>query len=440
MTEPERATSLAEINAAGPWADQRGAIDVAISVLDALAPLHSENRSVGVLSPASITRRDDGQLVIAEAAADPRYASPQVRSGETPGPADDCYAVGAILYEMLAGRPPQPVRVTDPDHVRDPTEFRPDIAPPLTAAVMRALAPNPAARYAEATTLRADLDAIRVALSPQAELTRVEVVPPQVANTLRPPARRTPWTAAALATLAVLAIGAITYLVMRDDPTAVPAVAGKPAQEAQATLAKAGLSSTVAQEASSAVPQGAVVRTDPAAGTEVAAGSTVVLYVNGTSTAALSVPSVIGQTETAATATLQGAGLRATVTSVTDAAPAGTVLTQNPPAGATVAGGATVTITVSAGFGSTTPTTPTTTGPSTTTGTGSTVTVPNLVGKNDLDASDELERLGLVVGDITEQASTQAEGTVLSQSPAAGTQVAADAEVGFVVATANPSP
>lgn len=77
----------------------------------------------------------------------------------------DIYALGAILYEMLTGRPPFPgddpfviasVRLLgDP---MAPRALNPAVSPQAEEIVLRALRRDPAERYASALVLRADLE------------------------------------------------------------------------------------------------------------------------------------------------------------------------------------------------------------------------------------------------------------------------------------------
>src|SRR4029077_16116047 len=82
----------------------------------------------------------------------PGYLAPeQVQSGVA-DPASDVFAVGALLYDLLAGRPAFPGR-TPTERVRALTDGRP-LAPlreavpsALAAVVAKALARDPAARH-----------------------------------------------------------------------------------------------------------------------------------------------------------------------------------------------------------------------------------------------------------------------------------------------------
>lgn len=121
-----------------------------------------------------------------------------------------------------------------------------------------------------------------------------------------------------------------------------------------------GLGFKVAQqnEASSSVPSGRVTRTDPPAGSSAPKGSTVTLFVS-TGPAQSTVPSVVGLSQAAATAQLQGAGFQVNVVTapVLDPTQDGIVQSQNPSAGSQANPGTTVTIVVGHKVGGNTTTT-----------------------------------------------------------------------------------
>ena len=107
---------------------------------------------------------------------------------------------------------------------------------------------------------------------------------------------------------------------------------------------------TVTQQASSTVTTGSVISQNPAAAANVASGSAVNLVVSS-GPATVSVPNVVNQTQAAATSAITAAGL--TVGSVTtQSSPtvaSGSVISQNPAAGGSVASGSAVNLVVSSG-------------------------------------------------------------------------------------------
>jgi serine/threonine protein kinase len=95
------------------------------------------------------------------------YMAPEQAAGRVGeiGPAVDVYALGAILYEMLTGRPPleadawdrtiQQVLHADPT---PPTRLQPDVPPALETVCLKCLEKEPGRRYARAGDLADDLD------------------------------------------------------------------------------------------------------------------------------------------------------------------------------------------------------------------------------------------------------------------------------------------
>jgi eukaryotic-like serine/threonine-protein kinase len=127
----------------------------------------------------------------------------------------------------------------------------------------------------------------------------------------------------------------------------VPEVAGEPQANATATLSAAGLKVTVVKREVTEPPAGTVISQSPAAGARTKAGSQVTIVV-AQAPAKTPVPSVIGQSEVEAEATLSGAGFTVkTVTrEVTDTSKVGFVVQQSPVADHQLPKGALVTIAV----------------------------------------------------------------------------------------------
>jgi len=118
---------------------------------------------------------------------------------------------------------------------------------------------------------------------------------------------------------------------------------------AQAALIAAGLTvGTVTTQASATVAVGHIISQSPAAGATVAGGSPVNLV---RSSGPIAVPNVIGNTEAAAVAAINAAGLSPSVTSrpYSNVVAAGRVITQSPAGGVNVGPGATVQLAVSRG-------------------------------------------------------------------------------------------
>lgn len=94
----------------------------------------------------------------------PRYLSPERATGREATPSSDLYALGIVLYEMLAGHPPfggHTPYAAAVAHQRQPVpplrEIRPELDPDLAAVVERALAKAPWERYTDAAAMRTAL-------------------------------------------------------------------------------------------------------------------------------------------------------------------------------------------------------------------------------------------------------------------------------------------
>jgi beta-lactam-binding protein with PASTA domain len=133
----------------------------------------------------------------------------------------------------------------------------------------------------------------------------------------------------------------------------IPDESGKDPTVAGAELGALNLKPTSASEASNTEPAGKVTRTNPPAGTSVASGSPVTIYVSS-GPQPVPVPDERGQPEAVAKAALEAAGFSVVVK---PSGATGTITQQNPVSG-TAPKGSTVTITVGGGGSTTTTSTP----------------------------------------------------------------------------------
>jgi WD40 repeat protein/tRNA A-37 threonylcarbamoyl transferase component Bud32 len=141
----------------------------------------------------------------------PSYAAPEQVEGlaKTVGPAADIYALGAIFYQMLTGRPPfqaatvhqtlEQVKTADPV---PPSRLQPGLPRDAETICLKCLQKGPHRRYADASALAEDLDRF---LAGRPILAR----PIGPAERLRKWVRRRP--AVALLSSAVVAVAAIGF-------------------------------------------------------------------------------------------------------------------------------------------------------------------------------------------------------------------------------------
>jgi serine/threonine-protein kinase len=212
--------------------------------------------------------------------------------------------------------------------------------------------------------------------------------------------------------------GVITLRV--SSPTiAMPNVVGQARAQAAQTLAAKNLTGNFVEEDSDQ-PPGTVLRSDPAAGGQVAKlpqGGRPTVSVVIAREPLVAVPGVAGQNPFAAAATLGGAGFQVTVAEEpNDTVPKGAVVRTDPAEGTPVPKGSPVTLYVSSGP--------------------STVPMPSVVNLPRANAEALLNQtlgLGVVVNLVN--AGPTKKGIVVSQNPPAGTQVAKGTTVAIFVGT-----
>ena len=217
--------------------------------------------------------------------------------------------------------------------------------------------------------------------------------------------------------LAYLLVAFVVFpsgIVPRD--VKVPNVVGLDYGDAVRRLEQAGFKTEQGETRfNSSAPKMTVLEQTPSAGSNDAVGGTVTLAVSGGQKMG-SVPALVGMTQTDAERSLEAAGFDVgEVTEQPNDAPRGQVIATRPSPGAQVPMPGSVALVVSAG--------PTV------------VLTPDVVGRNFAQARQLLEQVGLALGDVTTPNGGSADGsaTVLSQSPAANSQVARGARINLQV-------
>jgi serine/threonine-protein kinase len=181
----------------------------------------------------------------------------------------------------------------------------------------------------------------------------------------------------------------------------IPRVEGLRRAEAEQRLKDAGFKVDVREEESDTVKRGRAIGTSPPENSDLEKGRTVVLTIS-TGKPRVAVPDVTGKREEAARRVLEDAGLRVDVTEEeTEDRDPGTVLSQDPKAGAEVEKGSSVTLTVAKAPPR--------------------VEVPDVLDKTEAEARASLQRAGFNVRRVREEVDTPDEdGVVIDQDPPAG--------------------
>jgi beta-lactam-binding protein with PASTA domain len=211
--------------------------------------------------------------------------------------------------------------------------------------------------------------------------------------------------------------GGVTLVVSSgSQKLAVPLVVGKEESDAVTMLETAGFTADVDEEEST-VPQGQVIKQTPSAGTTLARNATVSIVVSKGVVLKVTVPDVVGQAENDAKNAVVAAELKAQVKTAAGTEPEGTVIKQEPGAGASVNQNSTVTLTVSQG---------------------PPLQVPDTVGKTQAEAESIIAALGLTTSVKTAASETVPAGSVISMAPAAGASVAKGSAVTLTVSQGPP--
>ena len=197
---------------------------------------------------------------------------------------------------------------------------------------------------------------------------------------------------------------------------------GMSQSDATEALKALGLSVTTSEAYDDDIETGYVIETDPEAGSEVAAGSTVELIISrGPETVYVTVPNCIGYTESDAEKLCTDKGLKAEVVYQEDADNVGVVFSQSISSGVSVEEGTTVTLYVG-------------TEPETTTQATVYVDVPSCIGRTESDAVSACVSKGLVVTvTYSETSSDSNVGKVIDQSLSSGSSVEEGTEITLIV-------
>lgn len=150
------------------------AVAIALQACHGLAHAHSAGLIHRDVKPQNLLLREDGTVKVADfgiaRAAETTaltqigtvlgtaaYLAPEQAAGEEVTPATDVYGLGAVLYELLTGRPPREVEsladLAAGQQVPPVSELAPEVPGHVEDAVMRALARNPAYRPQSAAEL-----------------------------------------------------------------------------------------------------------------------------------------------------------------------------------------------------------------------------------------------------------------------------------------------
>ena len=467
-------------------------VHFATQVLRALQHAHSKGiihrdvkpQNIMLLADGSIKMMDFGiarfsraqsQTVSDKAIGSVHYISPEQAKGDRTDARTDIYSVGVMLYEMLSGRLPfdgdgavSIAIMQISDKAKPLAQVAPNVPQGLCQITEKAMEKDPDKRYQSAKemleaieefkrnpSIRFEYEYRNMQDNPQKNINRVvnNAKPGPKSGSIRTGGARRAGTsnpgrskgkkgaAAAekkpfsvlpiffgMAVAFVIGAAILVYLIFtnssnllfsnRDDVTIINFV-DTTLDEFRASEYNTLLDLQVIEEYNSSYPAGTIIRQNPKAGRTVKEGQKITLTVS-LGTQYVTVPETKNMVAEDAEQTLKDMGLNVLQKPMQDNTVAsGSVIYSSPAAGETVEGGSTVILYTSRAVAQ------------------STVMVPSLTGKTIEDARNDVRDLNVSIRTV-DQASSEPAGTVLSQSPAAGSEVRISAVITLVVSTGVP--
>ena len=371
------------------------ALQITKEIASALEQAHRNNLVHCDIKPHNILMMPDGHIKVADfgiaravtsatmtysgtVVGSVHYFSPEQAKGSAITPKSDIYSLGVVLYEMLTGALPftgeTTVSIALKHLQEEPPTIRqadPDIPPVVESVVLQAMSKDPAERPSSTELIKAITEAEGLLYKNQSTMS----------NSIADPF-------------------ATQYLprITEDDVRKQPVSTAKPRNQQEKSVFKSrkfifGLVAILIL--------GFLV-------------GSFLSYGKFWSTAEVVVPDVTGKQMTLARQILEDKKLRVNVAETYDAdVPAGQVVSQTPEAGTKVKEQRMITIYVSKG--------------------GEEIEMPDLKGMTKANAEEKLKKIGLKLGSVYEQYSSEEAGTVLTQDPRAGSKISKGQTVDITV-------
>ena len=320
------------IRSRGPLVNEE-AVDIMKQLCSAISEAHSRGIIHRDIKPQNVIVKADGSIKILDfgiatakgsmqltqannVMGSVHYLAPELAKGEAASPQSDIYALGIVLYEMLAGDVPfkadQAVQIAL-KHMREPMPdvrlINASVPQSIANVITRATAKDPNNRYGSCREMLQDISTcLRPERLNERKLVLHEDIQKQKkeqTNVKAEPARgkHTNFTSShtyetsshekkknytkTVATIfgIVVAVGIIAALIFNFLPrnTKVPSIQGMSLQDAEKALHKANLNideSNISYELTEDIEQGIVISSSPEEGSEVGGDTSISLIVS----------------------------------------------------------------------------------------------------------------------------------------------------------------
>ena len=434
--------------------DEDTAIAMLLPVMHSLEVVHEAGLIHRDIAPDNIFITKSGEIKLIDFGA-ARYATTKhtrsltviIKQGYSPeeqyrsrgdqGPHTDVYSLGATLYRMITGTTPPDAlerrahfESKGKDTLIEPHRINRKISANTETAILNAMNIRIPDRTPDVTTFIEELQSDKPVKRRYGKIKKIDVYSWPLWAKIGIPAVLT-----AVLTLGVLLLTGVinfsrytTILVIPENIVIAPDVEGMNKDEAISVIeGNTLLASTGGTIESEYIPAGTIILQRPVGGSfiekngtvslTVSSGAGVIDVVDGIAT----VPYITWDTEEDAIAKLLEAGLASPEIEYVhdDNVSAGQVISVEPEAGTEIEEGSVVKIVVSLGPEA--------------------FEMPDVTGKEEQDARDELESKGLVISVSYENNSSVPEGQVISQSIDAGSNVQRGDEVLLTVSSGKPT-